>query len=167
MNQLPLHNALKSLEWLEGTWRTAEAPGEGQLPTKSSFQYYEEIKFTSIGQPMLNYEAQSWNAEGKNPLHREVGVLKIVQGTNRVKLLLSHNFGLTTIEEGEVNHNHIQLESTSIERMTEGTRDPVVIKLQRKFKGDGNHLEHTVYMATSTNPQLTQHIHARYVKLET
>lgn len=128
MNRLPLHNALKSLAWLEGTWRT-EVPGEGQFPTIKSFKYCDEIKFTSMGQPMLNYESMSWHQDTKAPMHREVGVLKVIPGTNRVKLLLAHNFGLTTVEEGEFNDNVIKLKTTTISRMSEGNKEPTVTKV--------------------------------------
>lgn len=128
MNRLPMSNALKSLAWLEGTWRT-EIAGEGGFPTTKRFSYCDEIKFTSIGQPMLNYEAQSWHPEKKNPMHREVGFLKIIPESNKVALLLSHNFGLTTVEEGSVNDREIKLESTSICRMSEGSREPAVTKV--------------------------------------
>lgn len=127
MNRLPLHDALKSLAWLEGTWKT-EA-GKGKFPTIKSFGYHEEIRFTSIGQPMLNYESQTWHPEKKTPMHREVGFLKIIPGTNKVKFILSHNFGLTTIEEGVVDAQRIKLDSTSIARVTEGTKDPAVTQV--------------------------------------
>ncbi|XP_034941393.1 THAP domain-containing protein 4-like [Chelonus insularis] len=162
MIRLPIHNALKSLAWLEGTWRT-EIPGEGKFPTISPFKYHEEIKFSSIGQPMLNYEAQSWHSEKKNPMHREVGFLKVVPGTNKVVFILSHNFGLTTIEEGVIDNNSIILNSTSITRVS-GSKDPAVVKVKREFKKNDNSLEQIVCMATSATPELTEHLHAIYIK---
>lgn len=120
MNKLPMHNALKTIAWLEGTWRTKD-PGQGEFPIIKSFIYHEEIKFTSIGQPMFNYEAQSWHPDTKNPMHREVGFLKIIPNSNDVKLVLSHNFGLASIEEGQIddeNHREIILNSSEIVRMS-------------------------------------------------
>lgn len=127
-DRLPMHNALKPLAWLEGTWRT-EATAQGQFPTIKPFGYCDEIKFVSIGQPMLNFEAQSWHPEKKNPMHREVGFLKIIPESNRVALIASHNFGLATIEEGVVGENEIKLESVSVSRMSQGTKEPFVTKV--------------------------------------
>lgn len=131
MNQLPLHNALKPLAWLEGIWRT-ETVGLGKFPTINPFKYCEEVTFTSIGQPMLNYAAQSWHPEKKVPMHREVGFLKIVPNTNAVSFFVAHNFGLTTVEEGEVNENYIELLSTNVTRKTEGSKPPAVVQVSIK-----------------------------------
>jgi len=143
-----------------------ETPAEGRFPTIKPFAYLDEIKFTSIGQPMLNYEAQSWHAERKNPMHREVGFLKIIPETNKVALVLSHNFGLATVEEGTVLDREIQLRSTSIARMMEGSKEPTVTELKREFRLVGDCLEHVVYMATSATT-LSEHLRARYVKQST
>ncbi|XP_043273042.1 peroxynitrite isomerase THAP4-like [Venturia canescens] len=161
---LPMHNAIKSLSWLEGTWRT-ETIAQGQFPTIKPFTYCDEIKFISIGQPMLNFEAQSWHPEKKNPMHREVGFLKVIPESNKVALVVSHNFGLTTIEEGFIGDNEIKLESVSIARMSQGTKEPGVTKLKRELKLVGNDLEQIVHMATTTTPEYAEHLRARYVKL--
>lgn len=127
MNRLSLHEALKSLAWLEGTWRI-ENCGDGKYPTIENFSYCEEINFASIGQPMFNYTAQSWHPESKKPMHRETGFLKVIPGTNKVSLVVAHNFGLTTIEQGEITGKTINLRSTDISRM-EGTKLPAVTQV--------------------------------------
>ncbi|XP_063991682.1 peroxynitrite isomerase THAP4-like [Diachasmimorpha longicaudata] len=164
MNRLPMHNALKHLGWLEGTWRT-EFPGEGKYPTMNGFRYEEEIKFVSIGQPMFNYESQTWHPEKKNPMHREVGFLRVIPDSNRIKLILAHNFGVTSIEEGEVDGKKVVLESTGLQRMSEGTKDPAIVKLRREWSVEGDTLEQTVYMSTTTTPDLTEHLRAKYVRV--
>ncbi|XP_011306579.1 THAP domain-containing protein 4-like [Fopius arisanus] len=166
MNRLPMHNALKHLGWLEGTWRTI-SPGEGQYPTLKGFRYEEEIRFISIGQPMFNYESQTWHPEKKNPMHREVGFLRVIPETNKVKLILAHNFGVTSIEEGHTEGMNVILESTGVQRMSEGTKDPPVVKLRREWKLDGETLEQIIYMATTTTPDLTEHLRAKYSKVIT
>jgi len=115
MKRLPLHQALSSLSWLEGKWQIQKY-GCGQYPTIEDFKYCEEISFTSIGQPMFNYLAQSWQMENKIPLHRETGFLKVIPCTNKLSFILAHNSGLTTIEEGEVIDQTIKLNSVSIQR---------------------------------------------------
>lgn len=87
MNRLPMNDALKKLSWLNGTWLT-ENPGTGYYSNNKSFNYYEEISFSSIGQPMFNYVAQSWHSEKKTPMHREVGFLKVIPNTDNNKVTL-------------------------------------------------------------------------------
>ncbi|XP_076234674.1 peroxynitrite isomerase THAP4 [Calliopsis andreniformis] len=163
MNRLPMHEAIKPLAWLKGTWVT-DTPGVGIFPTIKSFKYHEEISFTSIGQAMLNYSARSWNPETKKPMHYEVGYLKIIPNTNKVCLMLSHNIGVNTIEEGVLGDKVIKLKTTSVTRPTEGGQQPAVWELQREFKLNGDCLEHTLYMATSNTPELQEHLHATYIK---
>lgn len=128
MKRLPLHEALKPLAWLEGTWKI-ENCGSGKYPTIKDFNYCEEINFTSIGQPMFNYTAQSWHPESKKPMHRETGFLKVIPGTNKVSLVLTHSFGLATIEEGEVTEETINLKSIETILRAEGTKSPAVTKV--------------------------------------
>ncbi|KAJ8674070.1 hypothetical protein QAD02_005332 [Eretmocerus hayati] len=165
MNKLPMHNALQPLAWLEGIWRT-ESLGAGKFPTISPFKYCEEIIFSSIGQPMLNYTAQSWHPDKKVPMHREVGFLKIVPSTCKVSLFVAHNFGLTTIEEGEVTNQELCLSSTSVTRKEEGSKPPAVLQIKRVFKLVDEALHQTLYMATENTPEITEHLHAVYKKQE-
>lgn len=165
MNRLPMHDALKQIAFLEGKW-LMENNGVGKFPTIKPFTYCEEVTFTSIGQPMFNYHAQSWDPATKKPLHREVGFLKVIPGTNKVSFLLSHNFGLTTIEEGTIVDNIINLKSNGIMRPSEGVKTPSVIETCREFKINGNSLEHVFYMATTTVPELTEHLRASYTKIQ-
>ena len=83
--------ALKPLQWLEGSWRCEKSVGS--FPTISDFSYGEELRFEFGGQPMLNYSSNSWNFEKKSPMHRESGFLRIKPGTFEVSLLVAHNFG--------------------------------------------------------------------------
>lgn len=129
MNKLPIHEVLKPLVWLKGTWIT-ENTGFGKFPTIKPFTYCEEIIFESIGQPMLTYTARSWHSETKNPLHYEVGFLRIIPDTNKVCLMLSHNFGVTTIEEGVVDDTVIKLKTTSIQRPTKGSKPTIVTEVK-------------------------------------
>ncbi|XP_050464092.1 peroxynitrite isomerase THAP4-like [Cataglyphis hispanica] len=164
MEHLPLPKALESLAWLEGTWRT-ENYGSGKYPTIENFKYYEEISFTYIGQPMFNYTARSYSiSKPKRPMAQSTGFLKMNPETNKIFLILAHNFGLTTIEEGEVINDTIHLNSTYISRMN-GAKPPQVTQIRREFKLNGNYLEHVFYMATSNTPVLTEHLRAKYVKV--
>ncbi|XP_011636803.1 THAP domain-containing protein 4-like [Pogonomyrmex barbatus] len=165
MERFPLHEALEQLAWLEGTWRT-EDQGCGKYPTIKDFSYYEEISFTSLGQPMFNYTGRSFSrSDLKKPMHQETGFLKVNPGTNQVSLILAHNFGLTTIECGEVIDKTINLNSTDIVRL-KGTKMPHVTQIRREYKLCDNCLEYVFYMATSNTPVLTEHLRAKYVKVK-
>ena len=164
MKRLPLHDAIKPLAWLKGTWKT-DAPGTGIFPTIETFKYCEEISFTSIGQPQLNYRATSWHPETKVPMHYEVGFLKIMPNTNRLILLLAHNIGVTTVEEGVFEDKCITLKTTGIQRATVESKSPPVIELQREFKLVGDCLQHVLCMATTKTPQVQEHLRAKYTKV--
>lgn len=115
MKILPLHELLHMLAWLEGIWITEE-PAVGIYPTIKSFNYYDEINITSIGQPLFNYIAQSWHPETGTPMHRETGFLQILPETNKIVLSLIDNIGLFTVEQGELMNDTktIDLKSTNI-----------------------------------------------------
>jgi hypothetical protein len=49
----PLHEALKPLAWLIGSWRTSE--GIGCYPTIKDFRYVEQVDFTHVGQPNIQF----------------------------------------------------------------------------------------------------------------
>lgn len=86
-----IHDAVKPIAWLVGKW-VAES-GKGHYPTIQPFTYCEEIDFTSVGQPLINYTARSWHPEKKNPMHLESGFLRIKPGTNQLAFMVAHNFG--------------------------------------------------------------------------
>ena len=85
-------------------------------------------------------------------------------GSSKVSLVLSHNFGLATIEEGYLENECLKLKSTSISRI-DFSKEPGVTELQRTFKVvDDSTLWQTVLMAT-TKTALTKHLEAKYVKI--
>lgn len=88
---LPIHEALKPISWLIGRW--VGQNGVGEYPSISPFAYCEEIEFSSMGQPLLNYTSRTWHAEKKTPMHCESGFLRIKPGTDEVAFMVSHNFG--------------------------------------------------------------------------
>ncbi|CAH1365286.1 peroxynitrite isomerase THAP4-like [Tenebrio molitor] len=157
------HEALKPIAWLIGRWKSLKA--EGSYPTIKPFEYCEEILFESLGQPLINYTSRTWHLGTSNPMHLESGFLRIKPGTNDVALMVAHNFGLTTLEEGTVCKNEIKCKSTSMSRMS-FAKEPAVVSIERLFAltEDGN-LEITVWMETNKVP-LTQHLKALYQKCE-
>lgn len=131
MKVLPLHEVLGVLAWLEGTWITEE-PAAGMFPTIKPFNYYDEINITSLGQPMFNYIAQSWDPETGTPMHRETGFLQIMPGTDQVALSLINNLGIITIEQGNLVDKTIDLKSTNI-HMMDADKPPALTMVSMHF----------------------------------
>ncbi|KAJ8963298.1 hypothetical protein NQ318_018767 [Aromia moschata] len=164
----PIHEALSPLKWMIGKWRSVSA--DGFYPTIQPFSFCEEISFTSVGQPILNYSSLSWHPVKQSPMHLESGFLRIKPGTNDVSFMVAHNFGLTTLEEGmtyiinsSVAGNVLQMKSTNIGRMSFG-KEPRVLEIIRCYKlVEEGKLEHTLQMATSNTP-LCQHLRVVYEK---
>ena len=161
----PVPDIVKSLTWLLGSWR-CENLGQGNFPTIQDFKYGEEINFSNVGQPMLNYSSFTWHPELKFPMHQENGFLRIKPGTDEVSLVLSHNFGITSIEEGKNEEGKsLKLKSKEIARMS-FAKEPSVTQLEREFVLlDEKTLKQTVFMATRNTP-LTKHLEATYKKVE-
>ncbi|XP_035693876.1 peroxynitrite isomerase THAP4-like [Branchiostoma floridae] len=163
----PLHDALKPLAWLLGTWRGEE--GKGDYPTIKDFKYKEEVKFDHVGQPNLhlhnNSQFCSSHYETGKPLHREKGFLKIQPGTSHLALVNTQNVGIVELSEGEVKGQEIMLESHTIGRMTFG-KDPAVTKIQRTFRlVDADTLEQVVHMETSATAPAQHHLSIQYKKV--
>lgn len=93
MQPRPMNENLKPLNWLVGTWLCEK--GKGEYPTIEPFPYGEEITFESVGQPILNYSAKTWDPKDGRPMHIDRGFLRIKPGTNELAFMTSHNFGKT------------------------------------------------------------------------
>ncbi|XP_319543.3 peroxynitrite isomerase THAP4 [Anopheles gambiae] len=154
-----VHEALKPIQWLIGTWESVTA--KGSFPTIKDFSYNEVIKFLSIGQPLLNYEAHSRHPESGAPMHLERGFLRIKPGTSQVAFMVAHNFGLTVLEEGEATDHELKLTSKSVERMS-FAKDPAVKAIRKRYclNADGT-LEIQTDMETDTTP-MTNHLRVVY-----
>lgn len=103
-----MHKALKSLDWLEGTWRMR--PQDDSNPIIKDFDYYEEISIKSLGQYMFNFTEQTFsNWDLKKPMHRERGFLKVDPKTNTIIFISALDTDLTMVEYGMISNNHMIL----------------------------------------------------------
>ncbi|XP_013392405.1 THAP domain-containing protein 4 isoform X1 [Lingula anatina] len=156
-----LHEVVKPLAWLLGKWRSEH--GRGMYPTMKNFTYGEEVEFSHIGQPNLQYRAYSWMGDHDTPMHREIGYVRLQPGSLHVAFIIAHNTGLSEVEEGEVNGTTIKLESKGISRLSFGS-EPSVKKIVRTFRmKEEDVLEQVMYMETSRTP-LTEHLRIQYKK---
>ncbi|KAM8838650.1 peroxynitrite isomerase THAP4 [Synchiropus picturatus] len=161
-NAAVLNPAILPLDWLIGTWKSDE-PGEGCFPSIEPFRYTEELHFTHVGQPVINFAFNAFHAESKKPLHRECGFIRMQPGTNRVAFIIAQNSGLVEIEEGELTGQQLCLQSCAVAR-TSFAREPHVQQISRvlQLRPDGR-LEQTVSMSTDNQP-LMQHLHITYCR---
>ena len=83
-------------------------------------------------------------------MHQESGFLRIKPGSNQVSMMVSHNFGVTSIG-GE-----------SVTLTSRDGRSPIIV---REFHLDGANLKQIVSMETSKTP-LTKHLEVTYSKVE-
>ncbi|KAH9633854.1 hypothetical protein HF086_013743 [Spodoptera exigua] len=116
---------------------------------------------------MFNYLSTSKHLEKKTPMHQERGFLRIKPGTNELAFVVSHNMGLTSLEEGKYldETKQIVLETVGLTRMS-FSKPPYVKKMKRTLTLlSPDTLEVVLYMETDTTP-MTQHLKAVYKKVE-
>lgn len=116
---------------------------------------------------MFNFMSTSRHPEKQTPMHQERGFLRIKPDTNELAFVVSHNFGLTSLEEGKYNPEtkEVILETVSLTRIS-FAKPPYVKKIRRQFKLlNDNELEVTVGMETENTP-MTEHLKAVYKKVE-
>ncbi|RVE49067.1 hypothetical protein evm_006313 [Chilo suppressalis] len=158
-----INEALTPIAWLAGQWVTKD--GKGYLPNVPDFRYHEDLEFSCIGQPMFNFQSKSAHPENHSPMHQERGFLRIKPGTNELAFIVSHNFGMTSIEEGRCDpeKKEIVLETVSLSRMS-FAKPPHVTKFKRIIKSlNENSVEITLFMETEEKP-LFEHLKATYVR---
>lgn len=156
-----LNPVLLPLDWLLGTWES-DKPGEGTFPTIKPFRYTETLNFSHVGQPVINFMFNAFDAETKKPLHKECGFIRMQPGTNRVAFIIAQNIGLVEIEEGELTAQQLNLQSRGLASISFGREPGIVKQIARVFqlRPDGK-LEQTVSMATD-NQAMMQHLHIVY-----
>lgn len=97
-----LPEQLMPLSWLLGTW---VGVGVGGYPTIESFQFGQEMSFSTDGRPFLAYRSRAWllDDEGRQvrPLAVETGFWR-PQPDNQVELVLSHPTGYAEVWIGQV-----------------------------------------------------------------
>lgn len=116
---------------------------------------------------MFNFISTSRHPEKNTPMHQERGFLRIKPGTNDLAFVVSHNFGLTSLEEGQcdVETKSLVLETVNLTRIS-FAKPPFVKKIKRVIKLLApDTLEIVLFMETDNTP-LTEHLKAVYKKVE-
>ncbi|XP_033760333.1 THAP domain-containing protein 4-like [Pecten maximus] len=157
----PIHDMIKPLSWLLGKWKGEG--GVGKYPTIEDFTYDEELTFSHVGQPNIQFSFFSSHSKTKKPLHRELGFIRFKPGTNQCALLIAHNLGVSEVEEGEFTDTEMRTESHTVGRLSFG-KPPETKKIKRVFSKIGDDLEQVVSMETANTP-MTEHLRITYKRV--
>ncbi|KAJ8934481.1 hypothetical protein NQ314_013356 [Rhamnusium bicolor] len=159
----PVHEMVKPLCWIIGTWKSISAV-INYPNMKSPLNYCEHLSFVSLGQPLLNYTSLTWNAGDRSPMHLESGFLHIDQDGCSVAFLVAQKFGAATVEEGLVRNKFLILSTSCIGHM-KFVKKEVVSLLRHYSLNDKGQLQYHTMMQTIDAP-LTDHMNALYEKCE-
>jgi hypothetical protein len=154
MDRFPLHDDVRPLAFLVGTWRGS---GRGSYPTIEDFAYEEEIEIDHVGDSYLTFLQRSWSADDGAAIHLERGFLR--PGTDgEWELTLAHPIGVTEVAHGRLEGSALTLaaERAGIGRTRTGLE---VTSLERRYVVDGDRMTYQVDMATERTP-ITLHLEA-------
>ena len=149
---MELHEALRPLAFLLGTWR---GTGTGRYPGIDDFEYAEEARFWHLGRPVLAYSQRTWSPASGAPMHSEMGFWRPAPGG--VEVVLAHAFGITETCSGSIEGQAIALRSLTLESTPTAKR---VGAVGRSIEVAGDTLTYEVQMAFGDN-ELQPHLAAR------
>ena len=141
MDAAPLHDALRPLAFLLGTWR---GRGSGTYPGIDDFEYGEEARFWHYGRPVLAYSQRTSSLGSGAPMHSEMGFWRPAGASGSVEVVLSHAFGITEILTGRVDGDKVALRSESL---TSAPTAKVVEAVARDYEVSEGKLRYEVAMA--------------------
>jgi len=132
--------------FFEGVWR-----GKGRVI--DSLEYEEELEFTRVKPNIFFYQQKFINPD-KEPLHSEVGYLRVFREPNaaegKLELIISHPFGVSEVSEGHFTDHQITLKSQGVVK-TSSAIEQYVTKLSRTFElKDENTINFNAEMSTNT-----------------
>lgn len=114
-SQPPLHEALKPIAFLLGTWRGV---GVGGYPTIESFRFGQEVTFGHSGKPVLSYTSRSWILDDDGNIVRpgaaESGFWRATE--SGLEVVLAHATGFAEIWVGEFSGTRIELSTDLVAR---------------------------------------------------
>ncbi|HEX2294915.1 MAG TPA: FABP family protein [Actinomycetota bacterium] len=147
-----VHDALRPLAFLLGTWR---GTGAGSYPGIDDFEYGEETRFWHYGRPVLAYSQRTWSPASGAAMHSETGFWR--PAGEGVEVVLAHAFGITEILTGSVDGTTVTLRSEGLVSAPSAKR---VEAVARTFELSGGALTYDVQMAFGEH-DLQPHLSAR------
>ena len=155
---MEMHEALKPVAWLLGTWR---GQGKGIYPTIADFTYEEELKFWHAGKPVMAYASRTWSPDDGRAMHSEMGYWR-PQDAGSLEVVIAHSFGLTEVMHGTHNGQAVSLTSVSFQQT------PTAKKVEsetRELELQGDELRYEMGMAFGNNA-MQNHLVARLSRSE-
>ena len=111
----PLHEALKPVAFLLGTWRGV---GVGGYPTIDSFRFGQEVTFAHAGKPVISYTSRSWVLDDEGKVLRagaaESGFWRMTE--SGLEVVLAHATGFAEVWVGEVSGTRIEIRTDVVAR---------------------------------------------------
>ncbi|GAM28973.1 hypothetical protein SAMD00019534_121490 [Acytostelium subglobosum LB1] len=156
---------ISNLSWLHGKW---SGPGNGIYPTIKPFKYTENLKFKFNGK-QIEYKQTTLSASGQL-MHFETGLVRVLP-TGRIEMTIVQGSGVADFYEGTLetkdNMTSLTFKMTHISR-SPCAREPHVTNALRQFTLDTSNNTLHVYMemATTTTPQLVEHLRSELKKLQ-
>ena len=151
MDAPPLHDALRPLEFLLGTWT---GTGAGRYPGIDDFEYGEETRFWHYGRPVLAYSQRTWSVASGAPMHSEMGFWR--PAGDGIEVVMSHAFGVTEVLAGTVGGQRLSLRSHGLQSAPTAKQ---VEAVTRMVEVAGDTLTYDVHMAFGDN-ELQPHLRA-------
>jgi hypothetical protein len=148
---------LAPLSWLVGRW---EGAGVGGYPTIESFQFGQEVEFSTNGKPFLSYVSRTWLLDDDGtpvrPLATESGYWR-PQPDGSLEVVLAHPTGYAEIWLGTITGTKIELATDVVVRTATAKEYTGGTRLYGQVEGD---LLWAYDMAAVGQP-LQSHISAR------
>lgn len=149
---MDLHPALQPLAAFIGTW---EGAGRGEYPSITDFGYIEEISFTNIGKPFLEYRQRTWSADNQL-MHVETGYLR-APSPDKVEFMLTHPTGQVEMAEGHIDVDGDEVRLYLEGRILNSTTAKQVDATTRRYTLVGDALATSFDMAAVNHP-LQRHL---------
>nr|XP_023023333.1 THAP domain-containing protein 4-like [Leptinotarsa decemlineata] len=156
-----MHEILKPLKWLIGTWRPIMA--RVVYPTmKCPVDFDEKLCFLSAGQPVLNYTSTCWHPKVKHLMHLEGGYVRIDEHGCLVTFLTAQNLGISTVEQGVLKDKSLETVNKTISTTTLSNMQ--ILAIERVYiLNDKGQLSYTLRIQTAHTP-LATHVDCLYEK---
>ncbi len=142
------------LEAFVGRW---EGTGHGEYPTIEPFDYQETLRFElDAKRSLLHYEQRTTIVDPQRPSHWESGFVQPLDN-GMIQISNAQSGGRVEVLQGELVADH------GVTRLTVSSthlgNDPAMVESRRIFEIQGDCMNYSVEMATTTTDQPEMQIH--------
>ena len=148
----------KLLNRLIGEW---SGVGHGEFPTIESFEYVETLRFTSYANSLILYEQKTKRRNNGTSdfisSHWENGFIHLLP-SGEIRINNAQSGRRTEVMTGSLEEKEngfiLRLQCTAF------LNDPRMMKSSRVFTMEGDTLQYTMQMKTSSTPEMKTHLEA-------